>query len=710
MNASGLATPGWTLSFRAHAWLWFIVVVMVGALAWYVYRRTVPPVGEPWRKLLRALRILALAGLLVAAVGPRLDWRGIAERKPRVTVLVDQSESISLTDREGARPVVVKRVLEGPGMGRIRSEATVSWQGFAGGVFSFDPEKLSFTGDATAIGDALLEQRRRMPPPDRVVLITDGINTSGPDPLRAAEDIKLPIYVVGVGDPNPQADVRIVGAAAPELALAGQPMKVTASLENVGLPRRPAKIRVLSRGKVVAEETITLPPPGTRADVELTITPPTPGVMHSTVVLDSIPGEILAQNNTWPLTTRVLKAKRRVLVLAGAPSPDIAFWTRLFHGRDDVDVRLWLAPHPPDRVTQPPALLDSLNEVDLILWHDLPRSALPQERWAAIMTAIHDGGGLLVIPGRNDLPQAWREMLPVEVGVGRYLTRQTQALLAPDAARHPVLATDSDFPDWSLRWNSLPPLLGRVIGLTAQREGTVLLTGEGEPLAVAGLYGKGRIVVFGGLTYWRWDLIPRGLGDPNPAGDAFWSTVVRWLATRQELSRVRVQTDAPAYRLGEPVRIIVQVYDERYTPLDAADVKIDLDEGEVRAVAAPHGEGRYVADISGLSPGEHVAKATATANGINLGSSSAEFSVAAVGLEHEQTRQQKDVLEAVARASRGGYAPPARADSLLGSMPLDMIAEQRERTIAVGSSGWLLWTIIGLLTVEWVGRRVLGLL
>jgi hypothetical protein len=301
-------------------------------------------------------------------------------------------------------------------------------------------------------------------------------------------------------------------------------------------------------------------------------------------------------------------------------------------------------------------------------------------------------------------------MLPVAVNVGRFVTQSSQAVLAAAAARHPAFATDPSFPTWSWEWSTLPPLRGRIAGLSPTEAGAVLLASEGEPLAVAGAYGKGRVLVFGGLTYWRWDMIPRGLGAPEPSATFFWNDAAQWLCTRQEVSRVHVQTDAPLYRLGEQVRLAVQVYDERYAPLDGADVRLDIDRGALAVAAAPRGDGRYVADVPGLGPGDHAAVATAAAGGVNLGSSTAEFSVAAVGLEHEQVQQQKDLLEAIARSTGGGYASAARADSLLATIPLKRIAEERERVVSLGSSGWVLCAIVGLLAVEWVGRRVFGLL
>src|SRR5690554_5404120 len=99
---------GWSLHFRPYALLWFAAVVLVAALAWWSYRDTIPPTSRRWRVTLRILRIFALMGVAIVALGPRIDWHGAIERKPRVTVLVDLSESMSFVDALGERAQPVR--------------------------------------------------------------------------------------------------------------------------------------------------------------------------------------------------------------------------------------------------------------------------------------------------------------------------------------------------------------------------------------------------------------------------------------------------------------------------------------------------------------------------------------------------------------------------------------------------------------------------
>ena len=709
---------GWVLGGRELAWFWMLLTLGVAVAAWRAYRTTVPPVGERRRKILLSLRLAALALLLLFASGLRLTWSGVAPRAPRVAVLVDESESMSFSDRLGSRPEAVREALAGPGADRLRSDADVHWLGFDGRVHETAPARLTFDGDATAIGTALLEQRRDVPPPDAVLLISDGANTGGPDPVRSATEIALPVYVIGVGDSLPQADARVAGVSAPNITLAGRPLTAKVTVENTGLPVREATLRLVEGGRTISQTNVTLPPSGRRVDAEITITPTDEGLKRYTVALDSVPGEAFARNNAGVFTTRVLRSQRKVLLLADAPGADIAFWMRFFARRGDWSVRTWFAPHPRRRSAPLALNPDSLRDTDLIIWHDVRPGALSTAQLAALRDAVRGGAGLIAVTVHHGLPLDWEAILSAEPERARYGESQASAVFTPEAQRHPVLSGDVDFPMWSQNWSALPPLLARNGNISPREGATTLLSADGVPLAVAADGRHGRVVVFGGATYWRWDMVPRGLGQTDTAGDAFWRAVVRWTGTRRPLSRVDVQADAPIYRLGEPARMTVRVYDENYAPLDGADVRVVVDSGAVAVTAVSQGDGRYAAEVTGLTPGEHTVSASARSAGTTLGTATGEVAIAEVGLEHEQPRQQRDVLEAIARAARSGgadaawgaYVPVDRADSLLLSLPLNPILERRESLVRVGHSPWVLAGVILLLAAEWTIRRFSGLM
>ena len=481
-----MVAEGWSIAFRPYGVVWAVLALVLVGLAWYSYRTTVPAPGPRARHILVALRIVAIVLLSLALLGPRIEWRGDRPREPRIAVLIDRSKSLSFTDALGPRPEAVARILGSSGADRLKSEGTVGWQGFAAKVATIDPGDIAFDGDATAIGDALLEQRRRVPSPDAIVLVSDGANNTGPDPVRAAGEIGIPVYAIGIGDPRPQPDIRVAGVTAPEIALAGKPVTVVATVENTALAARPVNARIVAGGRTVVEKRIDLPPPGRRADIDLVFTPSATGTLRAHVAVDEVPGEIVAQNNIRPFSMEVLRAKRRILVLAGAPSADLQFWMRLFHTRESYDVRLWLAPHPVHRLGVPPLAPADLAETDLIIWNDLPPNALPESQIGSVVAAVRGGAGILVVPGRAPIPRALAPILPAATTPTGATDQPSQPALTEQAARHPIVAADPDYPRWSARWSTLPPLPRPDGGAPAEGRG------DGAPRGGKGTGGSRR--------------------------------------------------------------------------------------------------------------------------------------------------------------------------------------------------------------------------
>jgi hypothetical protein len=710
---------GWTVLLRPYAVIWLIFVAAVALLAYRSYMSTIPPVSNRRRYLLLGLRLTSLGVLAIVALGPRLEWHGIKERPIRVSVLVDQSESMSFTDSHGQRPETVRNILDGPGMERVRSDSDVEFYGIGASVTRIDPDVLSFISPGTAIGEAILEQRRTVPPPDLVVLISDGVNTTGADPVRAASQVDLPIWTIGIGADSPQKDIRLVSVTAPEVALAGKPMIVAVTMDNSGLPSGVVQLSVIDRNDaVITSRSVRIPEMGLRADYELTVVPTVEGVFRATVVVDSIADEVQVQNNARTFSTKILKGRRRAVILAGAPSPDVSQWVRMFSQRDDFEVSLWitgLRSRSGSRNGTGPPDAELLADADLIIWHDVPPHAVPTVITERVAQLVRDGSGMLVVPGRYTLPPAIDAVTPVSGSRGRFVSQMERSRLSGDAANHPVYRDDLEYPRWSLNWNENPPLLARTVGMLAEANSVVLLDGNTEPLAIAGTADAGRVVAFLGSAYWRWTMIPAGLGVEEPPAKGFWNAVVLWLGTRQPLSRVQLQTSSPLYRPGQPVRVIAQVYTAEYKPHEGAAVRIELDNGAVAINAKSIGEGRYIADVTGLSAGDHRATASATVSGSPIGTASVEFAVSRIGIEHEKVSQQRGVLEAITAASAtvatgGAYASSAHADSLLLAIDLASVSEPFERSVDVGRWPWLLLVVVATLTAEWILRRVRGLL
>jgi len=237
------------VAFQWPGFLWGFVLlpVLAAAYLWALRRRTRVPVRFPgvetlaaavgprrsaWRHIPAVLFLLGLATLAAAMARPTVPLRLPSDRSA-IMLSIDVSGSMLSRDvapsrLEAAKAAAKAFVAALPGRIRI---GLVTFAGYATVHMlpTTDHERLQAAIDAigvrhrTAIGDGLVEAVAALPgrvrpmpdgtlpslppgprPPGFVVLLSDGQNNAGMDPLVAAEIARreeVTVYTVGIGVP-----------------------------------------------------------------------------------------------------------------------------------------------------------------------------------------------------------------------------------------------------------------------------------------------------------------------------------------------------------------------------------------------------------------------------------------------------------------------------------------------------------------------------
>jgi Ca-activated chloride channel family protein len=168
-------------------------------------------------RALRALWIVALASVLVAISGPHLTLP-VPVRDGRVFVCIDTSGSMASTDVTPTRAQAAKAAARafidetppGTQVGIIAfsgAAAIVQPLGADRQQIESSLDQVPLPNGATAIGDALKLAAQNLPDNGHrvIILITDGVNNAGVDPLEVAQWLgahHIPVYTVGIGTPN----------------------------------------------------------------------------------------------------------------------------------------------------------------------------------------------------------------------------------------------------------------------------------------------------------------------------------------------------------------------------------------------------------------------------------------------------------------------------------------------------------------------------
>lgn len=618
-------------------------------------------------------------------------------------------------------------------------------------------------GRRTAIGASLEQALRRAAarPLSGVVVLSDGRSIDEPSRavLRQLQAERVPVFTLPLGDANAGGDLAIRSAQGPGVAFVRDLAPVTVQLERLGadpdaLPA-PATVRLLDTrtGITLAERRVEVG--ADTLSVTLTHRPSDPGDSAWTVELIPDAPDLIEANNTQTLAVRLVDEPMRVLFIDGGPRWEQRYLKNLLlRERSILSSNLILAPQyrylqeGEIEVSRLPESPEEWARYDAIIMGDVSPGVFTQNQLLSLRDHIAQrGGGLLWIAGASYTPGAWfttplADLLPMASAAGQIPPFSGDVLVepAPTAERLGILrlgeSADDPWPaelsdprtGWSaLRWaQRIDPALLKPAAEPFAFATPLAGPGAGErfPLVVSMRYGAGRVVYVGADEVWRWRF---GRGEALP--ERFWLQMIRLLG-RESLARSGQQAllDASPTRavVDQPVRLSLTLLDQSLIDTGFASVAVRLERAPRPGEDAPTSFELTLAPeatASGASTGAPRSFSTTW-----LPSEAGEWTVrpvepglSALGLragvsvslpDDELRRPQVDHALLARLADETGGAVLSTGDL---SRLAELLPNRRERLLTErAESLWdtplALIVLATLLTLEWVGRRLIRLI
>jgi len=749
---------GFDLFWPAYLVLAFAAAVVVAHVA--AYRQTTRPISSTAKAGLLSLRFAALTLVMLVLWRPAMEGRETVSRKARLAFLIDASKSMSIGDEECGAP--------GAGCSRLARAAAVfdasgdAWErvcdayDVAGYSFAVTlaplatrPKEplakplfgLSPDGPVTALGDALQEASRSAPAPEVILVISDGLSNAGTDPIDSAAPGGAAIYAIGVGRDSATAstrDVAATGIYAPPDAFAGSDVTVVATFTAAGLEGRSFAVHFLLDGKEMDTKEIKVPTREALLEARFTFKPEDEGPARIEAKAEPLADEILAANNSVATYIDVKKGRTRILYLEGTFRWEAKFVRMAVESARDVDMRL-VVPKAADDAAIAAALAE---DWDVLVIGDLPAKAIPDASLSKAAGAVLAGRGILFLGGANAFgaggwgETALAECVPFQVGRGETVDNGLYRVSARTGGPYGEMLALGPGGSTAI-WEELPPVLAVNRVGAAKPGASVLLEGlparldetsgavsadgtrPAAPVVAVMDYGRGRAaaVTYEGTWQWATGAGLSGTAKRDAAAEIhkrFWRKLVFWLAKREERGGITVQLALARHEIevGRSVEMEAQVLDGELNGLTDAALTAEIVSGDKTWSKAFWSEGgKYKTDFRAAAAGDYSVKVRAARDGKVIAEASSAFVAAAADAELATLVARPGTLEAVSRATGGGYATADDAGRVLD----DILKRAREtqyvklQRIELWSSWWYVAAIVGLLTLEWALRKRMGL-
>jgi len=633
---------------------------------------------------------------------------------------------MNIKDKSLSRKEVLQELLGEKSFKDLLSKTEAYSYFFSDSLTSFDLAKQfpPFTGEATAIGNSLerLKDDLKDKQLSAVILLSDGANNSGADPVAISKNYNLPIYTLGIGEFVPFKDLSIEKLGYNEIAYSGEKDTVKVTLKNQGYKGIKIPVYLQEDKKNLTQKEVTLNFSGEIQQIELVFESETKGIHKYQVVIPKGEGETFLQNNSKSFTQKVLDRKFKLLLVSQSLDWEYTFLRRFLESDKDITFESLVLTKPSQPASAQVISPEKLREFDLLILLDSPQF-LEQNQKGIRDLLSGKGISILLLVGEEFYKRAGLsvspDFLPFDMLKGKKTLSQTFNLtLSQEGKVHPITRL-SDDPEENLSlWANLPPF-EQMIPLKEKAGVKILALFNGNQEVLPGIIvkeqEKGKIEVLSFSPLWKWDFLLWGIGQDNLAYKKFWENSFRWLLSKEDLERFKIFTDKNIYKRGEEIKFSSRLFDESYQKIKGAEIRIKLFPREKQAdstlfTLTPDENGDYSNVISFLPPGKYLFKGEARQNGISLGASSGSFEVEQTSLEDEDLKPDKELLQQIALLSGGEYSEPENFSQLLKGLNLEKKVRLKTREIPLWTQPLLLLLFILFLSTEWFFRKRFQLL
>jgi len=676
-----------------------LCVILALGFAFLLYR-TDHPWSKTWNRLLFAGRAVLSFFLMFLLLGPVVKQISNLFEKPLFLVVYDNSVSI----KEATDTTTLKQL-----QAKVKeAETLLAEKGYetrTTDLAGTEIEKPAYTSPVSDLGGALKKIVNRFEGSriGGVILVSDGIYNAGLSPLYASYN--FPVYTIGVGDTLERTDVLIKNIAYNKIVYQGNKFPVHVEVMVKNLPPQNIRVSLLQGGKLLETQSKAYKSESLLS-YDFQPLASDQGIQKLDVQVELKEGEVNARNNRSSVFVEVVEGKKKILVVAPSPHPDIKALREVIDKNPNYEFLL----HIPGVEEQPASVLRP-DQIDLAIFHQSPdmrgKTRDLFQQFAGSPTAL-----FLVLGIQSDLQLIAKQNMPVrfEAPPRDYdeVTPATNAAFSHFLISAETNTIMSNYPPVSVHFGKvrIPPT---AIPLLFQKVGSV--TTE-KPLLMVDVENSRKIAVMMGEGLWRWKLNEFDRSENSQAFDEVFSKLIQYLSTSEDKRKFRSYPIQQEFSDTESVVFESQVYNDIFEPIYGNAIDIDLtDEAGKRSkytYTTSPGNIRY--QIGGLKEGVYRYTSKTILDG-KAEQVRGQFAVVQRQAELQNLTADFDLLRKLSASSGGKFYAASNAESLkseLSKAEAKSIIHSEESYHSLINLKWIFWVLLLMASLEWFARKFFG--
>ena len=637
--------------------------------------------------LLFILRGLSIFLIFLLLINPKFDISETQNEKPLLSILVDDSKSITLFNETESVKEIISRLQK---ENKLNDKFII--QQFCFGEELTLNDSLSFSKINTNIFEAIdgiqkLNNNKIAP----IIILTDGNQTVGKD--YEFINLKQSVYPILIGDTVRYTDLKINQINANKYSFLENKFPVEILLGYDGKESITSQFTIRQNNKIIYSKPVSFTPKNNVITIETNLTASEEGVQFYKATIENINGEKNLNNNQKTFSVEVINEQTSVLILSSILHPDLGTLKKAIETNKKNTVEI-------QRIDE---FKGDLIDYQLVILYQ------PSNQFENVINTISDKkNNYLFISGKST---DWNFINSKNLGFYKSAINQYEDYNAVYSERFLTFMQEN------IGFENLPPLSDvfgkitiennpetllyqRINGV--QTKQTLLSTFSNSDQKVGLLFGEG---------IWKWRSTSFLNTNSFSDFDGFVGNLVQYLASTKKRNRLEISSEN-SYNANETIVINAFYTDKNYQFDDRANLEITLTNTETKEqkkLPFYLKNNSYQLEINNLPSGNYYYEVDVVGQNIKAKRS---FKITDFEVEAQFTNANAQKLEQLASKSNTSLFYKNQVEKLINELYENdsyyTIQQQITKEKELIEWKWILFFLISLLTIEWFIRKYFG--